>query len=95
MALAPAAIAHRSATPSPAKVALGKKVFKANCGGCHTLSAAGTHGKIGPNLGMEMLKYATVVWEVKNGNSTMPGFAGTLKPTQIDEVATFVIASIS
>lgn len=28
----------------------GKKLFLAKCGGCHTLSAAGTHGNQGPNL---------------------------------------------
>jgi cbb3-type cytochrome c oxidase subunit III len=29
---------------------LGKSLFVENCGSCHTLSAAGTQGKIGPNL---------------------------------------------
>jgi cytochrome c oxidase subunit 2 len=34
----------------------GKKVFADNgCGGCHTFKAAGTNGKIGPNLD-EVLK---------------------------------------
>ena len=28
----------------------GATVFKASCGGCHTLSAAGTSGQVGPNL---------------------------------------------
>jgi cbb3-type cytochrome c oxidase subunit III len=28
----------------------GKKLFLDKCGGCHTLSAAGTHGSQGPNL---------------------------------------------
>jgi cbb3-type cytochrome c oxidase subunit III len=28
----------------------GETVFKASCGGCHTLAAAGTSGTIGPNL---------------------------------------------
>jgi cytochrome c6 len=28
----------------------GKKLFLDKCGGCHTLSAAGTHGTQGPNL---------------------------------------------
>jgi mono/diheme cytochrome c family protein len=48
---------------------------------------------VGPNLGLDELEYATVVWMVQNGNSTMPGFRGTLKPAQIDEAATFVIAA--
>jgi cbb3-type cytochrome c oxidase subunit III len=29
---------------------LGKSLFVENCGSCHTLAAAGTQGKIGPNL---------------------------------------------
>ena len=28
----------------------GKTVFKANCGGCHTLANAGTSGTVGPDL---------------------------------------------
>ena len=28
----------------------GQKLFSPNCGGCHTLAAAGTSGTIGPNL---------------------------------------------
>ena len=28
----------------------GAQVFKSNCGSCHTLSAAGTSGQVGPNL---------------------------------------------
>jgi cbb3-type cytochrome c oxidase subunit III len=28
----------------------GQKLFTANCGGCHTLAAAGTSGTVGPNL---------------------------------------------
>ena len=28
----------------------GQKLFTQNCGGCHTLAAAGTNGNVGPNL---------------------------------------------
>jgi mono/diheme cytochrome c family protein len=28
----------------------GKEIFAGNCGACHTLSAAGTDGVVGPNL---------------------------------------------
>jgi len=43
----------KAAKGNPAE---GKKVFVDNgCGGCHTFKAAGTNGKIGPNLD-EVLK---------------------------------------
>ena len=35
---------------APGDAAAGKVVFTDNCGGCHTLSDAGTNGTIGPNL---------------------------------------------
>jgi mono/diheme cytochrome c family protein len=42
------AVAHMTATSGdPAR---GAPLFKSNCGGCHTLAAAGTTGTIGPNL---------------------------------------------
>jgi mono/diheme cytochrome c family protein len=37
--------------------ALGKDLFVAKCGGCHTLADAGTQGKVGPNLD-EAFRYA-------------------------------------
>jgi mono/diheme cytochrome c family protein len=33
-----------------AKLTSGKDIFVANCGSCHTLAAAGSHGQIGPSL---------------------------------------------
>jgi mono/diheme cytochrome c family protein len=38
------------AAPGQADMANGKKVFQTDCGGCHTLADAATHGTIGPNL---------------------------------------------
>src|SRR5438067_331855 len=35
---------------APGDAAAGKKLFVANCGGCHTLANAGTKGTTGPNL---------------------------------------------
>jgi mono/diheme cytochrome c family protein len=34
----------------PTANAQGLQIFQINCGACHTLAAAGTDGKIGPNL---------------------------------------------
>lgn len=37
--------------------ALGKELFTANCGSCHTLADAGTTGQIGPNLDYAFYQY--------------------------------------
>ena len=36
--------------PGAADLSTGKTLFQQKCGGCHTLSDAGTSGTIGPNL---------------------------------------------
>lgn len=36
--------------PPPGNAAQGKGLFAQNCGGCHTFRAAGTNGKVGPNI---------------------------------------------
>jgi mono/diheme cytochrome c family protein len=87
-----------AATPKvPGNVKLGKAVFKANCGTCHTLKAAGTVGTIGPNLTKTKLGYATISSIVTKGKSgklgTMPPFKGNLTVKQIRDVASFVYAS--
>jgi mono/diheme cytochrome c family protein len=38
------------ASPATVDLAKGKQLFVATCGSCHTLSEAGTTGKIGPDL---------------------------------------------
>jgi cytochrome c6 len=70
--------------------AAGKVVFETNCGSCHTLSDAGTSGKVGPNL--DELKPAQDVVEeqVTNGGGAMPAFGGTLTEQQIADVAAYV-----
>jgi len=71
----------------------GKAIFKAECSSCHTLSAAGATGTIGPNLDQLRPKQATVVHQVTNGGAVMPAFKGKLTPAQIQAVATFVATS--
>jgi cbb3-type cytochrome c oxidase subunit III len=68
----------------------GKAIFKGECSSCHTLSAAGATGTIGPNLDQLKPKQATVVHQVTNGGAVMPAFRGKLTPAQIQAVATFV-----
>ena len=69
----------------------GKQVFEtAGCSGCHTLSAAGSHGTVGPDLDGKSLPASLVESLVTNGKSPMPSFRGTLGAKQIAAVAAFV-----
>lgn len=70
----------------------GKEVFTANCGSCHTLSAAGTSGEVGPDLDELEPDLATVEHQVVNGGGGMPAFGkeGVLNAKEIKAVATYV-----
>jgi mono/diheme cytochrome c family protein len=68
----------------------GQAVFTANCGSCHTLSRAGTHGQVGPKLDSIGLKPADIEAIVRSGNGTMPSFQGQLSDREITDVANFV-----
>ena len=68
----------------------GKALFEANCGSCHTLSAAGTSGTVGPKLDGIALDQAAVRQVMLAGPGVMPEFGDTLSAAQIDAVAAFV-----
>jgi mono/diheme cytochrome c family protein len=69
----------------------GENVFAdAGCGGCHTLKAAGSSGKTGPNLDQLKPSEDEVVEQVTNGGGGMPAFKGKLSEQQIQDVAAFV-----
>ena len=68
----------------------GKTIFKAKCGGCHTLADAGTTGTTGPNLDQLKPAFARVQKQVTNGGAVMPAFKGVLTKAQIDAVANYV-----
>ena len=68
----------------------GPGIFKTNCGSCHTLAAAGTHGTVGPNLDQLKPSLALVTHQVTNGGGGMPPFGGTLTAAQIQLVAKYV-----
>ena len=68
----------------------GKEIFTTNCGGCHTLSDAGTSGTVGPNLDDAQPDAALVTERVTNGQGAMPPFKGTLSDQQIADVAAYV-----
>ncbi len=74
--------------------AAGKEVFaSAGCGGCHTFSAAGSSGSVGPNLDDASPSFDKVVSQVTNGGGAMPSFKDDLTPQQIQDVAAFVSGS--
>lgn len=74
----------------------GAHLFADRCAGCHTLSAAGTHGSVGerisgPNLDFRKETKTTALYAIRNG-----GFSGAIMPQNIvvgkdaDDVAAFV-----
>jgi mono/diheme cytochrome c family protein len=71
----------------------GQAIFKANCASCHTLSAAGATGTVGPNLDQLKPAMARVVRQVTNGGAIMPAFKGKLSDAQIQAVAKYVSSS--
>jgi mono/diheme cytochrome c family protein len=72
----------------------GAAIFKgAGCAGCHTLSAAGSTGTIGPNLDQLKPSEAVVAHQVMVGGGPMPAFQGKLTPAQIQAVAKYVSSS--
>ena len=78
----------------------GLEIFQVNCGACHTLQAAGTDGKIGPNLDQLLAtgqksaqtvqgNYSRVLTAVKGGiQGRMP--KGLVQGDQAQAVAHFV-----
>ena len=71
----------------------GAKVFTGNCGSCHTLSAAGTSGQVGPSLDDTSLSASDIESVVRGGRGSMPSFDGRLPDAEIAAVAAFVDAS--
>ena len=71
----------------------GATVFKANCGSCHTLSAAGTSGAVGPNLDNVSLSASEIESLVRDGRGAMPSFGGKLSDAEITAVAAYVSSS--
>ena len=77
--------------PSSANPVAGKAVFSsAGCGSCHTLMAAKSSGRTGPNLDDLRPTYTQVHAKVTDGGGGMPAFAKRLSADQIRDVAAFV-----
>ena len=77
------------------KMEMGLDVYnnKAMCGACHTLSATGSTGKIGPNLDQIKPQIPQIILAVTNGIGVMPSFEGMLTIEEIEAVAYFVSTS--
>ncbi len=77
-------------------LALGARVFNANCAACHL---NGTNAvAANKNLKAETLKQfgmdseAAIINQVTNGKNAMPPFKGRLKENEIQAVASYVLA---
>ena len=73
----------------------GTALFKDNCGSCHTLSAAGTSGVVGPQLDGLKLDVAAVRQAMHDGPGAMPSFDGQLSQAEATAVAAFVAQATS
>jgi uncharacterized membrane protein len=77
--------------PPPEQVEQGRAVFTAaGCGGCHTLTDAGTTGTTGPNLDSLQPSAERVSAVVESGRGGMPSFASSLGEDEIEAVAAYV-----
>lgn len=68
----------------------GEQLFRSTCGSCHTLSAAHTSGRVGPNLDMLRPPAPAVTATINSGLGKMP--AHLLKGKREREVVEFVAA---
>jgi len=78
------------AAPAAPPAADGKAVFTDTCGSCHTLSAAGTSGTVGPNLDDVSLDASAIEGIVRDGRGGMPAFGDKLSDDEVSAVAAFV-----
>lgn len=71
----------------------GRTVFNdAGCGSCHTLSAVGARGTLGPNLDEVQSSVREIQQVVANGRGAMPPFRQRLTEREIRLVAEYVAA---
>jgi len=75
-----------------ASQAEGRRLFNYNCGTCHTLKAASTSGRVGPNLDElrppKALTLDAIIKGRARGNGQMPG--GLLVGEEAEQVASFI-----
>jgi mono/diheme cytochrome c family protein len=106
VALALSAVAFSAENASPGNPTLGKSLFlRAGvfCGDCHTLKAARSTGRDGPNLDAARLSYAKILSSITVGHAAskhwptgMPRYGGrngVLGAALLRDVAAFVYTS--
>ncbi len=72
----------------------GAQLFaQSGCGGCHTLSAAGTGGTVGPNLDRRMPTVEEAARAIASGRPGMPPYRGRLSEAETQALARFVSES--
>lgn len=73
----------------------GKVVFlrqaQPACSMCHVLGDAASAGGMGPNLDQVVLDRAKIATTVTNGVGLMPAQSGVLSPTEIDDLASYLL----
>ena len=93
----PAETATASATPDETpqtggvETDQGRQIFARTCGGCHTLSDAGTNGQVGPNLDQVQPDAEQVRNAVRTGPGAMP--ENLLSGANLDAVAEYVASA--
>ncbi len=101
-AAAPAAAGAPTAAIDPQKLFAQGNGQSTACGACHTLAAAGTTGKIGPNLTntlkpqtvamikASILKPQAIITKGYAGGIMPPNFGQTLSPAELDALANYL-----
>lgn len=89
---APTTGAPGTTAPSPPTPPDGRTLFRASCGGCHTLADAQTTGTIGPSLGGDDRSAERIGAQIRRGepDGSMPSFTGRLSEAEIDLIAAYV-----
>jgi cytochrome c oxidase subunit 2 len=70
-----------------------KGLFASTCGGCHTLTKAGTNGMVGPKLDDLSLDPEGVRQQIRRGGGGMPPFEGQLSDSQINTLVQYLTGS--
>jgi mono/diheme cytochrome c family protein len=99
LASLPVLFASIAGDPAPAQDGgEGKRIFREKaqppCALCHTLKAANSTGKIGPDLDELKLDLEKIRKAVRDGVGNMPPYADTLSDAEIEAVSKYVADAV-